>query len=75
MTPDQRLGSPGVRLTKMPWGQACLRPALRGDRLWSVSGMLLFPKDTKTHVQLSEQVLPLDGGQVAHLHHLYGGGR
>jgi hypothetical protein len=30
ITPDQRLGSPGVRLTKTPCGHACLRPALRG---------------------------------------------
>jgi len=29
ITPDHRLGSPGVRLTKTPLGQACLRPALR----------------------------------------------
>ena len=28
MTPDQRVGSPGVKLTKTPSGQACLRPAL-----------------------------------------------
>lgn len=28
ITPDHRLGSPGVRLTKTPFGHACLRPAL-----------------------------------------------
>jgi len=30
MTPDHKLGSPGVRLTKTPLGHACLRPALLG---------------------------------------------
>ena len=35
MTPDQRAGSPGVKLTKMPSGQACLRPALRKYQLAS----------------------------------------
>lgn len=28
MTPDHRLGSPGVRLTKTPLGHACFKPAL-----------------------------------------------
>lgn len=28
MTPDQREGSPGVKLTNTPWGQDCLSPAL-----------------------------------------------
>lgn len=29
MTPDQRLASPGVRLTKTPSGQDCFNPALQ----------------------------------------------
>lgn len=28
MTPDHRLGSPGVRLTKTPLGHVCFKPAL-----------------------------------------------
>lgn len=29
MTPDQRAGSPGVKLTNTPWGHDCLSPALK----------------------------------------------
>lgn len=57
MTPDHRLGSPGVRLTKTPLGHACLRPALKASCRPMISEGLVDgqkEKRTRTRIRFGE---------------------
>lgn len=80
ITPDHRFGSPGVRLTKTPFGHACLRPALCDTVV--ISPLTLLNELPRTgpaswwlacrawgsvwYLQLGKEMLPSNGGQVAH---------